>query len=454
MTEKEAFEQLKTEVAQLAATVKEHAGDRATIDEDKLAKMVQDLVNQHVAAKLADAERSRPRRKGEKIGPVGFEATSKGIVEGGKFDGKAVDDVLFANWMLRRASFLSDHSGKVRPPSKEMTDVVEKTALTSTGSGTGDEYVPTGMAAQLWGDMFMGSRVVSQFATIPQPADPWDMPLGWGQSTWRKGTQGTATTASTPATAKSTFTSTEQVSEVDWTYDLDEDSIIAVLPTLRADIQRDAAEQMDRFLMNADSTDAATGNINLDDADPDNTNYYLTNGQDGLRHLYLVDNTGQSTDINTTLTDALLRAGIGRLGKYATDVSRLVLFCDPKTYVNALLALTNVVTVDKYGPQATVLTGELMKYQGIPVVPTASIEQAEDDGKLSTTGANNDEGQICIAHRDMWRVAFKRELLIELDKSIQTRSMIMVISFRQSVAARGTRSAVVHTAGIHGIVRA
>lgn len=190
------------------------------------------------------------------------------------------------------------------------------------------------------------------------------------------------------------------------------------------------------------------------DADPADDSYYLSNGQDGLRHLYIVDNTGQSTDISTTLTDALMRAGISRLGKYAVDPGNVRMFVDPETYVNGILALTNVVTVDKFGPQATVVTGGLANYGGIPIVVTSSIAEAEDDGKISTTGSNNDEGQICFAHRDMWKVAYKRNLLIELDKSIQKRQLILVASFRMSVAARGTRSTATHTSGIHGIVRA
>jgi hypothetical protein len=53
----------------------------------------------------------------------------------------------------------------------------------------------------------------------------------------------------------------------------------------------------------------------------------------------------------------------------------------------------------------------------------------------------------------MWKVAFKRQLTIEVDRNIQKRQFIMVVSFRIAVAARGTRSTEKHTAGVHGIVR-
>lgn len=446
----DTLEELKSEIAQLAEVVKAHKNDKATIDINALAKAIEGLVAKQSKNAVEQAERTRPIRRGEIIGPPGFETASSGRVESGKFAGKSVDDLMFAHWLLNKARVLKPDAVKL--PSAELTDVVEK-ALTATGSGTGDEYVPTGMQAQLWDDLFLASKVVGNFGIIPMPTDPFDIPLGWGAITWRKGTQNTATTVSDPATAKSTLTSTEQVAEVNWAYDLDEDSILAVLPTLRSSIALDGSEQMDRFMLNADATDAATGNINLDDANPADDSYYLSNGQDGLRHLYIVDNTAQSTDVNAALTDAMMRAGIGRLGKYAADVNRLVAIVDPKTYVNNMLGLTNVVTVDKMGPSATILTGQLAAYSGIPLIVSGAMLEAEDDGKQSTTAANNDEGQICFAHRDMWKVGFRRQLLIELDRNIQKRQFVMVVSFRMAVAARGTRSTAIHTSGIHGIVR-
>lgn len=443
-------EQIAKDMAQLRELVQSHAGDKSTLDMDTLKGAIQGMVDAQIKEKWEQHERTRPFRRGELIGPPGFQVPSQGVVETGKFAGQRVEDVLFANWLLEKC--YRQEPSKVRPPSKDMQDIVQK-ALTATGVATGDEYVPTGMAAQLWTDFFLQSRVVPTIGTVPMPTDPFDFPLGWGSVTWRKGTQNTATTVSDPATAKSVMTSTEQVAEVNWAYDLDEDAVIAVLPTLREELSRSGGEAIDNFTMNADSTDAGTGNINLDDANPPDDSYYLSLGQDGIRHLYIVDNTAQSADINAALTDALWRAGIAKLGKYGVDPTRLVAFADPETYLNNILALTNVVTVDKYGPQATVLTGELLKYQGIPVVPTSSILEAEDDGKQSTTAANNDEGQIAMLHRDMWKVGFRRQLLIEVDKNIQKRQFIMVVSFRIALAARGTRSSAVHTAGVHGIVR-
>lgn len=443
----EALEGVNKQIADLTALVQSHATDKSTLDPDKLTQVVKEAVAAQVDARLADAERNRPVYKGELVGPPGFQVPSRGVVKNGRFAGLNVDELIFCRNFLQRAAALG--GGKVKPPSKDLEMVVQN-ALDSTTAGSGDEWVPTAMAASIWNDAFLASKVVGSLPQVAMPSDPYDSPL-LTIGTWRKGTANQAASQSDPTTGKSTMTTTEQVLDFGWSYNLDEDSVIAELPEFRREVTRSGAEQMDAFALNADSTDAATGNINLNDSNPPDDSYHLSNGQDGLRHLFLVDNTSQSTDINTQLTDALVRAGIGRLDKYGAMTDRLAMAMNPKTFVLSMLGLTNVVTVDKFGPKATILTGQLASYAGIPVIPSESILLAEDNGKVSVTAANNDEGQIVLYHRDMWKVGFMRQLLIEVDRDIRKRQFIMVASFRIAMAARGTRSTAKHTAGIHGI---
>jgi HK97 family phage major capsid protein len=155
------------------------------------------------------------------------------------------------------------------------------------------------------------------------PTDPFDVPVGIGNITWRKATQGQPTTPSDPSTNKATLQSTELITEQQWTYTLDEDSILALMPLLRAEITRSGAEIIDDFVVNADSTDAATGNLNSDDQNPPDDSFYLSEGQDGLRHLWLVDNTSQGVDGGgVALTDANIVNMLGKLDKYGADPSR------------------------------------------------------------------------------------------------------------------------------------
>jgi HK97 family phage major capsid protein len=475
MSVKDSINDLVQQIGELQNTVKEHADDRATVDIDKLGEEL--LV---MRSSIDDLQAAETKRQEERIirqgDPIGVEAdphavlaavasgdvelakylqsrpSFEGRVTHGKFAGQKYSDLAFTRNLLDRISAF-DQKGKIKPPSAELTKLLD-----ATTAGAGDEFVPTGMAAELWADSFLQSKVVGALGIVPMPTDPFDFPAGWGSITWRKGGVGEATASQDPATAKSTFTATEQIAEVNWAYDLDEDAVIATLPSLRMDLTRSAAEQMDAFAINADATSAATGNINLDDDTPATDAYYLSAGQDGIRHYFLVDRTGQSANISTTLTDALWRAGVAKAGKYAIDPEKVLVVTNVKTYLVSLMGLSQVRTLDTYGPQATILTGELAKIDGKPVIVSESMLLAEDDGKISATAANNDEGTIAIVNRDMWKVGFRRQLLIEIERDIRKRIYVMVVSFRMAIAAQDNGDSTTrgkdHTAGIHGITYA
>ncbi|MCA8929101.1 MAG: hypothetical protein KDC18_13620, partial [Alphaproteobacteria bacterium] len=121
------------------------------------------------------------------------------------------------------------------------------------------------------------------------------------------------------------------------------------------------------------------------------------------------------------LADADILDALGNMGKYAVDPMQLVMITDPGTYLGALLGLTNVLTVDKFGPDAVVRTGQLAAYRGIPIIVSASHPLAEADGKVSDTAGNNTLGSISIANTRMWYAGFRRELLVEVDRDVQKR---------------------------------
>lgn len=460
------MERVLAQMAELTNTVKSANGNaKRDLQWDDVQKAFGGQIEALVAAQVAEQMSKAPafRMPGAPVGAAGvlegnrYQRMAKSFASSGthKEAGMAyrpVDLMIAATILEGQAKHWSPAMGGVAVQASDDLRAAIK-ALTSTGSGTGDEYVPTGMAAQLWDDIFLASRIAATMVRIDMPTNPFDVPLGLGAVTWRKGTENTATTASDPATAKSVLTATELVTEQNWSYTLDEDAAVAMAPAIRSRLAQSGAEVIDAFALNADATNAATGNINLDDADPDDASYYLSAGQDGLRHQWLVDNTGQGNSAGgDALADADVIAALADMGKYAVDPSQCVIVCDVATYLNGFLGLTNVVTVDKFGPNAVVLTGQLAAYRGIPIVVSASAPKTEADGKVSTTAGNNTLGQITVYNRNMWYVGFRRQLMMETDRDIQKRQYIMVTSLREAVAAHGTRSTNTHTAGVYNIL--
>jgi HK97 family phage major capsid protein len=437
--------------------------------EKDFSDRIQAVVDAQVDAKLA----AQPQRRipGDGIPANGdvelknnrYSRIVKQLAETGKANmgGQVVRpvDLLIAHQMIEgqfKHYHASQGGGVAAPASDELKAAIK--ALSAGGAGTGAEYVPTDLAANLWDDFFLASRVVSTLNRIDMPTNPFDIPLGLGQPTWRKGSENQATAVSNPPTAKSILTATELVTEQQWSYTLDEDAIIAMAPAMRARLAQSGAEIMDDFALNADATDAATGNINSDDAAPNADAYYLSAGQDGLRHQWIVDNTTQGHDMSGALTDAGITTTLTKMGKYAVDPMRLVVFCDVSTYLNGFLASgagkpgEYLATLDKMGTNAVLLTGQLAAYRGIPIVVSASHRLAAADAKVDTaTPANNTKGSLTIVNRDMWYVGFRRNLLMEVDRDIQRRQYIMVTSLREAIAAYGTRATALHVAGMRNI---
>jgi HK97 family phage major capsid protein len=278
-------------------------------------------------------------------------------------------------------------------------------------------------------------------------------PLSLGDATFRLGTQNTATTASDLATHKVQLdASSELVAEVDFSYHLSEDAVIALVPEIRRTLSRNAAEALDNVCLNGDTTNAATGNINLDDADPADDSMYLI--WDGLRHLWLVDVTANGTNQAGAPTADMFIAIMALMDKYAASPTRLAAIMDVETYLQCL-KLDEVITVDKFGARATILNGQLASIWGIPIIVSSEAGKTEADGKISDTAASNTKGQVTIVHRDMWRLGTRRQLLIEADRDIQKRQHILVVSLRPAFncwyGASADRGSADHTAGAYNI---
>ncbi len=135
-----------------------------------------------------------------------------------------------------------------------------------------------------------------------------------------------------------------------------------------------------------------------------------------------------------------------KLGKYGVRPSDTVYICDIKTFIRSL-SVSNFRTLDKFGSQATILTGQLGAVEGIPVIVSEQMARADTDGKVTDAGNATETGRLLIVNINQWRVGFKRELTIETVRDPQKRQNIMVVSFRIGLQERsGNRSTATHTA--------
>ena len=384
-------------------------------------------------------------RDGEKRALLSrFGGSDRPRVDFGKYAGLDHLDIACARSLL--TAQLREPSG-VNPRMLEDWQSNLKAAMDSTTSGSGDELLDTQEARALWDDVNLETSVAPLFNTVQMPSNPFQIPLQLGDVNWYPGTESVSTKSTGLATARQTLTAYELAAEVPRSYDLDEDSVIAMMEELRRSLMRNAREVIDDVILNGDTT--VTNNINADGATIANTDagkgQWLL-GFDGLLHLPLVDNTSQATDHNAAVSDDMFNEVRSKLGKYGVRPSETVYVTDVNTFIRAL-SVSNFRTLDKFGPQATLLTGQLGAVEGIPVIVSEQMALADTDGKVTDAGSGTNTGRLLIVNRSQWRVGFKRELTIETVRDAQKRQNIMVVSFRIGLQERtGSRSTATHTA--------
>ena len=322
-----------------------------------------------------------------------------------------------------------------------------RAAMDSTTAGLGDELVSTLEAREMWMDVNLSTLVAPLIPTVAMPSNPFEVPKQLGDVNFYPGSENAAASGTGLATGKVTLTASELLGHVPYSFTLEEDSVVAMLPEIRASLVRNVAEVLDDVMLNADTT--AANSINADEATLTTSGagsaHWLI-GYDGLIHLPLVDNAKQSNDHGAAVSDDMFNEIRAKLGKYGARPSELAWIMDVNTFIRAQ-SIDNFRTMDKLGPNATLLTGMLGAIEGIPVIVSEQMRLADADGKVTSGGNTAETGRVLIVNRNQWAQGFRRELSIDVDRDTQKRQTVVTVSLRHALAERsGARSSATHTA--------
>jgi hypothetical protein len=356
-----------------------------------------------------------------------------------EMDRRALDD-MFPRIPLRW--FHGADRGLARAGKWQLTSAYEAAirAMDTAESGYGAQLIGAQYVGQLWEAARTQSRVFALLDSFEMTAPTVYIPvevdipelLFVGESTTYN------------ATAYTTVKTGSQRVQVDakkfvihqmWSGELEEDSIIPFVPFLRRQAQLSLAHYSDSLVLNGDTTNAGTGNINLDDADPADTKHYLA--FDGIRHVGLVDNTANQKDAAGAVTLDMLLAARGRM----VDATRFVDWGHPTNpedlvYVaelataDAIAAIDEFRTMDMYGRDAVVFTGEVGRIGRHPLIPSMALSKTEADGKVSTTAGNNTKGVVVPFNRRGFKVGWRRRVQVETERIISTDQTRIVYSLR------------------------
>lgn len=307
---------------------------------------------------------------------------------------------------------------------KELQHALERKGLTSDGAGTGAEWIPTGFSPDLIRMFEMERMVGGLFTRVPMPTDPFKLPRQTSRSrAYRKG-QLASTPSSEPGSADVTLAAETISAYVQASYEMDEDSIVAVVPFIRTDLASALAEGEEDAIINGDT--AATHQ----DSDVTEANDVRTSF-DGLRKVAVA---GAKQDLAGAPTATTLRQLRAATGKYGVNPRRMAWIVSPVGLMH-MLSISETMTVDKYGPLATLVTGELGRFDGIPISPSGFVRE-----DLNVTGVEDgvtsDNTIVALVRTDAYMIGVRREAMLETDRNIVSGANDIVASMREDFQSR------------------
>lgn len=283
------------------------------------------------------------------------------------------------------------------------------------------DWVPTALSARLQEKIELTLKVAALHDRIPMPTQPYDLPYIAGQTTAYLA--GEATEEDSPRIKKSkmssgkvTFNAKKIAVRVLFTEELTEDSLIPILPLLKKDIIKAVARAIEDATINGDTT---APHQDLD----------VLLSSDARKAWMGYRKIAMSTmDFNDTLTLAQLRTFRGGMGVYGVDVPDLALVCSIGGYLK-LLEVPEVRTLEKYGPKATVITGELAKIDNIPIIVS---EKMRDDLNISGIwdGVTETRTGLVMIHRPAVLFGDRRRITVKTDFDIERDQNILVCTQR------------------------
>lgn len=311
--------------------------------------------------------------------------------------------------------------------------------LTSVGAGVGAELTPTDLSSTLQERLYLESAVAAAFASqeIQMPSDPFKLPVSTVRPAFTIKADNTAPDADeTQRTAEVTLDAEKLISYVQYSYELDEDAIVAVLPMITNQLAGAAAEAFENNLINGQQS-------GVYDNGEATANWIF----DGFRKLAAAGSLQYDTGGAVELADIVGARKV--MGKYGMRPSETIIITGYKAY-NDIVALEEVNTLEKIGGAASINTGLVPQIFGMDVIPSSQLSDAvHASGKAESSGTHN-KGQFLIVHKPSFVVGVRRDFTVETDRNIVSQSNQIVASFRRDFQPLEAPSATVSSV-VNGI---
>jgi hypothetical protein len=214
-------------------------------------------------------------------------------------------------------------------------------------------------------------------------------------------------TVGTVTTAVATLTPVKHMETLSVSVEGTEDMAVDSLATMRRAMSQHLIGAVEEAVISGQTTDGT-----VLDAAPLVSELYSANGYAavlGNSFRWHTVASSHDTDASGALTGALILGARASMGKYGVFPSELALVTSPGGYLQ-LLQDPNVLTVDKFGTGATILSGQVASVAGVPVIVADRFPEALDaSGINNNPGTSTTTGAI-VFNRSQWTLGIAREM--------------------------------------------
>jgi HK97 family phage major capsid protein len=308
-------------------------------------------------------------------------------------------------------------------------------------SGSGEEWIPDEMLPTLERNLTAERRLAGLFPTMNLPRQTTLLPyLSVGFRPYIKASAAADDpaqyTASSMTTEQRTISATGFSCYAQVADDADEDSVIAVMPTVQSELLQALLDGEEDAIVNGDlgsHQDSALASWDI-------RSRWGTSGLGGSadhRRAWLglraaaMDISGANTDMSGSLTTDEILANRAKLDSPHGTQGSLILIVSPEVYFKKILAADEVQTVEKIGiDRASIRTGNLGEIYGMPIVVSEFMS-----ADLPTTGlytAGGATSSALIVNKDRWRLGVRRGSSVEIDKDITRGVHRLVTTVRET----------------------
>mgnify|MGYP003673117705 CR=1 FL=1 len=309
----------------------------------------------------------------------------------------------------------------------------------------GGEFVPDVMLPELERTLVMERRVAGLFQDMNMNNKTEILPfLTSGLRPHKRGAvtgdSPTAYALSSLATAQRTITAAGLTVNTQVDSDANEDSIINALPLIQAELIASLIDGEEDCIINGSADGAGVDTLSSwnvrsrwGSADASTGDHRLS--WVGLRERAI--DVSNSTDQSASQTVAGFMTARAKLASPHGVAGDLVCVVSPEYYMTKMLlfgegsaSTAGVIDVSRYGPAATILTGELGQLMGVPIVISEfmSADLAADGGY---DGVTTDYTGMLLFNKSRFKMGRLRGATTEIDKDIVSGYHRLVCTSRQ-----------------------